>query len=148
VDHGPDGNDEIHGGSGYDQLRDQLHGGDWVDTLEGGDDGDFLYGEGDGDWLLGQGGPDSLSGGASNDQLSGGSANDTLYAFGDGGARDLLNCGTGIDTAHVDLNDAFYVGARNNVTPAEAGCEHVVLHVDSYRPPPLTGPQPERAPQP
>lgn len=137
--------DSLFGGPGIDRL----YGGDWPDGLEGRDEGDFLYGEGGGDWLLGQGGPDSLRGGSDSDQLWGGASNDTLSAFGDGGARDLLNCGPGMDTADVDPNDTFYVGAtNNNATAAEAGCERVARHVDSYRAPPVPGPQPERAPQP
>jgi hypothetical protein len=59
---------------------------------------------------------------------------------GDSAARDLVNCGTGVDTAILDSNDQFYAGARNNVTAAEAGCEQVSRERAELQRAPRSGP--------
>ena len=84
-------NFEIYGGAGWDDL----YGGAGDDTLYGGDGLDDLYG-GDGD--------DILDGGDDHDRLYGGAGDDTLY--GSGGRSNILDGGTGDDTAVFDYSSA------------------------------------------
>jgi hypothetical protein len=42
----------------------------------------------------------------------GGDGDDVIDGRGDSAARDLVNCGTGVDTAILDWNDQFYAGAQ------------------------------------
>jgi Tol biopolymer transport system component len=101
-----------------------------ADTLTGTFAGDRLRGLGGNDVLNGEAGNDCLEGGAGNDRLNGGAGNDRLlggggrdvliggpgrnaYVAGPGndrvnarnGRRELINCGTGRDTARVDRRD-------------------------------------------
>jgi Ca2+-binding RTX toxin-like protein len=53
--------------------------------------------------VLGYAGPDKIRGGNDKDQQYGGLGKDIIYS--EGGFRDLINCGGGIDTAYVDSKD-------------------------------------------
>ena len=55
------------------------------------------------DVVLGYAGPDKIRGGDDNDQQYGGRGKDIIYS--EGGFRDLVNGGKGIDTAYVDFKD-------------------------------------------
>jgi len=48
-------------------------------------------------------GADKIRGGNGKDKQYGGRGNDVIDS--DGGFRDLVNCGKGIDTAYVDSKD-------------------------------------------
>ncbi|SFL99294.1 calcium-binding protein [Methylorubrum salsuginis] len=106
---GTDGNDYLYGLAGNDTLT----GGFGADTLSGDDDNDILYGGANNDYLLGGNGSDRLEGGAGSDYLIGGAGADTVFG-GEGDdtvlvagladARgDVLDGGTGVDTASFDL---------------------------------------------
>jgi Ca2+-binding RTX toxin-like protein len=56
------------------------------------------------DVVLGYGGPDKIRGGDDNDKQYGGRGNDIIYS--EGGFRDLVNCGEGMDSAYVDSKDS------------------------------------------
>jgi Ca2+-binding RTX toxin-like protein len=73
------------------------------DVLRGTNRNDTLRGMGGNDTLWGLGGNDLLVGGTGRDTLYGGGGNDTLLARE--GQRDVVNCGTGRDTATVDKVD-------------------------------------------
>lgn len=75
------GPDDVHGDGG----RDRLSGGRGDDALFGADGADTIYG------------------GAGADVLNGDAGGDTLNA--DDGARDIVDCGSGTDTAFVDNLD-------------------------------------------
>jgi Ca2+-binding RTX toxin-like protein len=64
---------------------------------------DHINALGGDDVVLGYAGPDKIRGGDDNDQQYGGRGNDIIYS--EGGFRDLVNCGGGIDTAYVDSKD-------------------------------------------
>lgn len=89
-------NDSLTGNAGDDLLL----GGLGNDTLIGGTGNDRLEGGAGNDRLEGGDGDDVLIGGTGNDVMLGGAGNDTLFA-GDGSDpdADLLDGGTGIDTA-------------------------------------------------
>jgi hypothetical protein len=125
---GGPGADRLNGGSGNDRLNgrggnDRLFGGFGADTILGGDGTDVGFGGagndglagGNGaDQLYGEPGNDRIAGGLGRDQLSGGLGSDVLLARD--GARDVLSCGPGIDTAYADRYDVI---ARD--------CEHVFV---------------------
>jgi Ca2+-binding RTX toxin-like protein len=87
-----------------------LFGGADNDTLTGGSGGDMLFGQSGNDTLLGKGGNDLLFGGADNDVLTGGDGNDQMFGeagndrmiWNPGDDSDLMEGGTGIDTAEVN----------------------------------------------
>jgi Ca2+-binding RTX toxin-like protein len=91
-----------------------------ADRLTGTSAADVLYGLGGNDVLLGLGGNDVLYGGIGADTLYGGPGKDRLYG-GPGNdvlrardnQRDLVDCGSGRDTAYVDRLDRV------------SGCERV-----------------------
>ena len=64
---------------------------------------DHINAKGGDDVVLGWAGPDKIRGGNDNDKQYGGRGNDVIYT--EGGFRDLVNCGKGIDTAYVDSKD-------------------------------------------
>jgi hypothetical protein len=72
--------------------------------------------------------------------LSGGDGDDVIDGRGDSAARDLVNCGTGVDTAILHWNDQFYAGCAKNVTAAEAGCEHLSRERPELQRAPTSGP--------
>ena len=114
---GLQGNDSLDGGPGADKLT----GSEGNDQMVGGIGNDQLNGASGTDRLNGGGGRDKLSGGAGNDNLIGGSGNDTIdggqgtnkYSGGGGsdslnaanGKREIVNCGSGRDSARVDRRD-------------------------------------------
>ncbi len=94
-------------------LADRLLGLAGNDLLIGGAANDNLDGGSGADRLLGGRGNDRLTGGLGNDTLEGGLGRD-IYAAGPGndivrsrdGLREVISCGTGIDTAIADRLDA------------------------------------------
>jgi Ca2+-binding RTX toxin-like protein len=98
---GGTGNDSITGGSGADMLFGQFGN----DTLRGMDGNDFLFGGADNDALIG---------GDGNDQMFGESGNDRMI-WNPGDDSDLMEGGTGIDTAEVNGgngNEVFTAAAN------------------------------------
>ena len=87
-----------------------LFGGAGNDVLTGGSGNDQLFGQADNDTLLGKGGNDFLFGGAGNDTLTGGDGDDQMFGeagddrmiWNPGDDSDLMEGGTGIDTAEVN----------------------------------------------
>lgn len=90
--------------------RAALFGGTGNDVLTGGSGADQLFGQADNDTLLGKGGNDLLFGGAGNDVLTGGDADDQMFGeagndrmiWNPGDDSDLMEGGSGIDTAEVN----------------------------------------------
>jgi len=88
----------------------QLFGGTGNDTVAGGSGGDKLFGQSDNDVILGRGGFDLLFGGSGNDTLTGGDADDQMFGeagndrmiWNPGDDNDLMEGGSGIDTAEVN----------------------------------------------
>jgi len=124
--YGGSGRDVLRGGTGNDRLwsgsgADRLTGGTGSDRLWGSTGDDRLWGSSGADRLWGDSGNDRLSGGTGNDRLSGGSSADRVTGgtgrdrlFGGSGRdtvdardgwRDVVDCGTGRDTARVDARD-------------------------------------------
>jgi Ca2+-binding RTX toxin-like protein len=122
-DNARDDIENIIGGAGNDDLRGSasvnkiyglggndliyLHGG--ADYAEGGSGNDTIYGEGGNDSLYGNSGADRLDGGSDNDRLDGGSGADQFFGqsgndtfFAKDGEKDLLNGGSGTDSAQRD----------------------------------------------
>ena len=83
--------DTIYAGEGNDRVLGR--GGE--DALEGGDGRDEVYGQEGNDRAKGSGGMDEVSGGPGDDLVRGG----TVERPNDG-ARDVLDCGEGTDTAY------------------------------------------------
>jgi len=87
-----------------------LFGGAGNDVLTGGSGNDQLFGQADHDTLLGKGGNDFLFGGAGNDTLTGGDGDDQMFGeagddrmiWNPGDDSDLMEGGSGIDTAEVN----------------------------------------------
>jgi Ca2+-binding RTX toxin-like protein len=87
-----------------------LSGGAGNDVLTGGSGNDQLFGQADHDTLLGKGGNDFLFGGAGNDTLTGGDGADQVFGeagddrmiWNPGDDGDLMEGGSGIDTAEVN----------------------------------------------
>jgi hypothetical protein len=113
---GTSGNDALNGNGGDDELRggagiDTLRGGDGIDTLSGGSGNDTLFG-----------------GGGIADSLDGGDGNDALF-LRDGNVDQLPGCGSGTDSADLDLRDSelmsFTAGATLGVSLLISACEHV-----------------------
>ncbi|WP_375194580.1 cadherin domain-containing protein [Sphingobium sp.] len=141
---GGEGNDQIIGGAGKDNLQgdggnDIIFGWRGSDTISGGSGDDILYGDdlgynnisGD-DTLDGGAGNDILYGGRGKDKLTGGDGIDILYGeAGDdslsGGAGDDILHGdddlsSGNDVLHGDAgNDRLYGGAAGDELYGDAG---------------------------
>ena len=73
---------------------------------EGSSGNDTITGTPGHDYIKGHDGDDVISGEASSDVLDGGSGNDELKAAD--GAKDLVYCGTGVDTVEADSADVLY----------------------------------------
>jgi Ca2+-binding RTX toxin-like protein len=108
---GQDGNDTISLDESLGALpRANLFGGAGNDVLTGGSGADMLFGQSGNDTLLGKGGNDLLFGGAGNDILTGGDADDQMFGeagndrmiWNPGDDSDLMEGGTGTDTAEVN----------------------------------------------
>ncbi len=106
---GGSGNDTLEGGAGNDTTgsvkgsicsNNSLAGNDRVD---GGAGSDKLDGGPGADVVIGGTGNDNLVGGPGKDTVSGGVGSDTVAAVD--GARDVIDCGAGKDTAIVDAVD-------------------------------------------
>jgi len=67
------------------------------------DSADTIDANGGDDTVVGLRGTDKIRGGNGKDKQYGGRGNDVIDS--DGGFRDLVNCGKGIDTAYVDSKD-------------------------------------------
>ena len=87
-----------------------LFGGAGNDVLTGGSGADQLFGQADNDVLNGKGGADLLFGGAGNDVLTGGDGDDQMFGeagddrmiWNPGDDTDLVEGGSGTDTAEVN----------------------------------------------
>ncbi len=87
-----------------------LFGGAGDDVLTGGSGADQLFGQSDNDILNGRGGTDLLFGGAGNDALTGGDGDDQMFGQGGddrmiwnpGDDSDLMEGGSGEDTAELN----------------------------------------------
>jgi Ca2+-binding RTX toxin-like protein len=64
---------------------------------------DTISAKGGEDVVRGLAGADTIRGGNDKDNQYGGRGNDLIFT--QGGFRDLVNCGEGIDTAYVDSKD-------------------------------------------
>src|SRR6476620_1370091 len=111
-----------------------IEGNDHDNVLYGSMGNDKIIGKGGGDRLFGSGGNDTIEGGSGNDTVQGGAGNDQVN--GDDGndlvigsfanssmsikdlAADTLTCGTGNDTAFINISD--------NDTASE-DCETVII---------------------
>jgi Ca2+-binding RTX toxin-like protein len=90
-----------------------INGTNGPDVLRGTPGNDVIYGRGGNDIIYGLGGNDTIRGGAGNDTIVGGTGVDKLYGDAgndrlngrDGKPRDLLNGGSGRDTASSDRGD-------------------------------------------
>jgi Ca2+-binding RTX toxin-like protein len=90
--------------------RANLFGGAGNDTLTGGSGADMLFGQSGNDVLLGKGGNDLLFGGTEDDTLTGGDADDQMFGeagndrmiWNPGDDSDLMEGGSGVDTAEVN----------------------------------------------
>jgi hypothetical protein len=117
---GGDGNDTIAGNAGPDYLN----GGTGNDTITGGGGDDRLFGGSGNDQLDAGPGQDYLEGDVGDDVLIGGPDVDTFYGedptctslsctgrdqiFARDGLAEPVDCGPGIDAAHVDTIDVLY----------------------------------------
>jgi Ca2+-binding RTX toxin-like protein len=120
---GTPGDDNVTGGSRADHITlaggdDHANGGRGDDVINGGRGDDTLRGGAGDDRLHGGTGDDVLSDDRGTDRLSGGPGNDRIDARdrrgrGADDRHDVVDCGTGDDTALVDSDDVV----RN--------CEHV-----------------------
>jgi hypothetical protein len=90
----------------------RMNGAGGPDVLHGRGGNDRIDGKAGNDKVYGDGGNDTLVGGAGRDGIFGGTGNDRLSSVD--GARDIVDCGSGKDTATVDRFDV----AR--------GCERVI----------------------
>ncbi len=114
---GTTANDNINGLAGDDHIS-GLRGGDVIigdhgnDTLVGDDGKDSLYGRAGSDVLYLNEESTSPSALGDVDHAFGGPNDDTIYAVD--GVRDHIDCGTGFDTAFVDVAD-LTGGCENEV---------------------------------
>jgi Ca2+-binding RTX toxin-like protein len=100
------GNDTAHGGNGNDRVEGRLGN----DFLSGGEDNDLIFTH-DG-----------------RDEAHGSGGNDTIRAYRDD-QPDFINCGTGIDTADVQVED-YIDGQRATelVGTTVLTCEKVIVN--------------------
>jgi Ca2+-binding RTX toxin-like protein len=136
---GDDGNDELFGESGTDQMS----GGRGDDVLDGGTGGDNMIGDEGEDILRGGRGNDRLDGGPGQDRLDGSSGSDDLQGGDDndevvgGPGVDVLRGGPGDDSIRAaddsadtvecgDGNDTVYVEADAPTRDKLSDCELVV----------------------
>jgi uncharacterized delta-60 repeat protein len=108
------GNDDLRGSAADNQIyglggNDLIyaHGGN--DFAAGGAGNDTVYGEGGNDDITGNDGADRLDGGSGDDQIDGGTGADQIFGqsgndiiFAKDGVKDLLNGGSGTDSAQRD----------------------------------------------
>jgi Ca2+-binding RTX toxin-like protein len=89
-------------GSGV-ALAKNYVGTDRGEKIVGTNHADTIDANGGDDVVQGLRGPDRIRGGNGKDRQFGGRDNDVI--FSEGGFRDVVNCGKGIDTAYVDSRD-------------------------------------------
>jgi Ca2+-binding RTX toxin-like protein len=135
---GTNGNDVFHGSAGGDRFlggggNDEIHGGDGADDLDGEGGDDRVYGDAGNDKVQGSYDSDVVDGGPGGDQIYGDIAGCSVFCnadpdqlFARDGERDVVDCGSGADTAQVDTLDVVAFCAtvdRQNVTggPAAPG---------------------------
>jgi Ca2+-binding RTX toxin-like protein len=106
---GGDGNDNLVGGSGVNEL----HGNDGSDLLSGRGANDKLYGDAGDDFLYGYGGADSLDGGSGEDVLYGDDETGDMAAFNAENA-DFAGGLDGNDTLLGGSGDDLLVGGKGN----------------------------------
>jgi Ca2+-binding RTX toxin-like protein len=82
------------------------------DLIYGLDGADAIFGRGGDDYVFGGAGVDRISGGIGNDRLRGGIGADHIEGgpghdiiFARDGMTDVLDCGSGLDSAYVDAHD-------------------------------------------
>lgn len=100
-DHGTNGPNKMVGSMGQDALcgeggNDKLFGKAGDDQLVGGSGEDVVEGDDGSDYIKGGSGKDFIKGGPGDDTIRGGSFNRT-----NDGAKDVIDCGAGIDTVYV-----------------------------------------------
>jgi hypothetical protein len=83
--------------------HDLIYGLGGADTIFGRGGDDYIFGGAGADWLHGGLGSDRLRGGVGSDHVEGGSGSDILFARDREG--DVVDCGSGADTAYVDEHD-------------------------------------------
>jgi hypothetical protein len=95
-----------------DARSNSLAGTSGVDLIYGRGGADVIHGRGADDYLLGGAGADRVYGGPGNDRLRGGTGADSIAGgsgadvlFARDGVPDLVSCGSGADTAYVDVHD-------------------------------------------
>jgi hypothetical protein len=104
------------------------------DLLVGSDDSDTICGLGGDDTLIGLGGDDTLAGGYGNDYLAGGLGHDRLiggpgddtFDTRDGGFSDVVQAGTGFDTAYVDGPVDQLQGVNRRIVDRDLAAWHPV----------------------
>jgi Ca2+-binding RTX toxin-like protein len=84
-------NDSIYAGAGDDKAR----GGEGDDFIKGESGNDGVYGQEGNDRIKGNGGEDTVFGGPGDDKVRGGS-----HGNANDGAKDILDCGQGMDTVY------------------------------------------------
>jgi hypothetical protein len=95
------GNDCVDGGRG----RDVIAGAQGSDTLVGGSGNDALDGGSANDVLIGGTGRDTISAGYGRDRVNGGAGNDAINVAVAGPAARRVSCGSGRDTARINVNE-------------------------------------------
>ena len=97
---------ELTGGSGTDDLRDVIYGGDGNDLLFGGYGNDLIYGMDGNDTIAGGFGADELQGQNGNDVITGSALSDVVFG---GAGDDFVNGGFGHDRINGGAGaDKFY----------------------------------------
>jgi len=102
------GVDTVLTGAGHDFVNgamqvDVVQGGAGNDWIRVGDANDDIAGGPGDDKLVGSDGADIVRGGNGTDRVDGGAGDDRLYA--DDSSVDVVACGSGSDTAQVDMTD-------------------------------------------
>ena len=138
---------------------DHFEGNGGTDTIHGAGGNDELHGDDENDQIFGDAGDDRLYGGSDDDVVDGGPGADSLYgdfttacspyacAAGNDQLRardgevDLVNCGTGADTAQLDSNDLL------DADPYQL-CETVDRSAGPTSPDPDPDPDPDPNPDP
>jgi Ca2+-binding RTX toxin-like protein len=121
------GGDTVNGGDDPDTI----HGNSGEDTLNGDAANDTLFGDGRHDTLSGQGGVNEYFGGSGPDVINanatagaggndeershGGPGNDEIFAID--GLVDLIDCGSGRDTIHIDFSSDALANDCETVLP-------------------------------
>src|SRR6267378_1690747 len=129
---GTAGNDQLTGGDGNDVIdgsfgNDTISGGLGNDRLVGGPGADVIDGGGGNDELVGGPGSDTLTGGEGQDTFESGDGNDVIHARD--GVPEHVSCGSGTDSADIDLRDYELMVAVNLITIVfvNTDCENLTV---------------------